>query len=161
MWPEVYKWLQQRRLYVFLWGSLLLVTVTILMVQGEHFVDRAEEIQVKVLTQTMVKSAASIRQKWELENRPEYSSINGINYGFTQYGWPIIRSERGIDCSQTWNLLSSRNSELEYLNFERKSTVTSYSYDSCFYQISHGKWVALFYENETIRINGFLTHYEK
>ncbi|PSU32811.1 hypothetical protein C9I99_17170 [Photobacterium lutimaris] len=105
----------------------------------------------------MSRSASAIRQQWELENKPSHSQTNGIEYSFTRYGWPIIIRNEHIDCAEMWDLLSSRQASIDYITLIDKKKVRSERYNSCYFQITDGKWLALFYENETIHTNGFLT----
>ncbi|WP_044622411.1 hypothetical protein [Photobacterium gaetbulicola] len=141
----------------FLWGGVIFLMIWVLLVQWHKVNDQAERTRVKLLAQTMSRSAASLRQQWELENKPSHSQTNGIEYSFTHKGWPIIIRDQHVDCAKMWNLLSSRQVPVDYVSLVDKKEVRSAHYNSCYFQITDGKWLALFYENETIHTNGFLT----
>ncbi|MBC7004995.1 hypothetical protein BIZ37_20740 [Photobacterium sp. BZF1] len=141
----------------FVWGGVIFLMVWTLLVEWHRVNEEAERTRVNLLAQTMTRSASALRQKWELENRPSHSQTNGIDYSFTHKGWPIILQDDHVDCVQMWNLLSSRQRPVDYLSLVDKKEMRSDLYNSCYFQINDGKWLALFYENETIRTNGFLT----
>ncbi|MCW8330423.1 hypothetical protein MD588_16575 [Photobacterium sp. SDRW27] len=127
------------------------------MVQWHQVNEKAEQTQLRVLVQTFYKSASSLRQLWELSDKPLHSEKEGIQYTFTKLGWPIIKLDNHIDCEKTWQLLSSRANSIAYADIVIEKVTRSGQYNSCHYQITDGKWLELFYENETIRVNGFLT----
>ena len=141
----------------FLWGGVIFLMIWVLLVEWHRVNEEAERTQVKLLAQTMNRSASSLRQKWELENKPSHSQTNSINYSFTHKGWPIIIRNDHIDCAEMWDLLSSRQRPVDYISLVDKKNVRSERYNSCYFQITDGKWLALFYENETIHTNSFLT----
>ncbi|MGR5141599.1 hypothetical protein ACQKPX_07935 [Photobacterium sp. DNB23_23_1] len=141
----------------FLWGGVIFLMIWVLLVEWHKVHEEAERTKVKLLAQTMSRSASTLRQQWELENKPSHSQTNGIEYSFTRYGWPIIIRNEHIDCVEMWNLLSSQQTPVNYINLVDKRNVISERYNSCYFQITDGKWLALFYENETIHTNSFLT----
>ncbi|MDV5170948.1 hypothetical protein [Photobacterium rosenbergii] len=141
----------------FVWSGVIFLMLWALLVEWHRVNEEAERTQVKLLAQSMSRSASSLRQKWELENKPSYSKTNGIDYSFTHKGWPIIIQDDHVDCAQMWDLLSSRQSPVDYISLIDKKNVRSERYNSCYFQITDGKWLALFYENETIHTNSFLT----
>ena len=139
------------------WLLLIVVLVAALLAQWPRLQQATTDTQVKLLTQTLWESAVSLRQKWELENKPERSFLKGIEYTFTQKGWPVISHNGQINCHETWLLLSSRIQSVKYTHLSSKNEMRSKYYNSCYYQIDDGKGVAIFYENETIFISNFLT----
>ncbi|MGR5064789.1 hypothetical protein [Photobacterium sp. DNB22_13_2] len=141
----------------FLWGGVIFLMIWVLLVQWHKVNEEAERTRVKLLAQAMSRSASTIRQQWELENKPSHSEIHGIEYSFTRYGWPIIIQNEHVDCAEMWELLSSRQTPVNYISLVDKRNVISERYNSCYFQITDGKWLALFYENETIHTNSFLT----
>ena len=141
----------------FLWGGVIFLMIWALLVEWHKVNEEAERTRVNLLAQTMSRSASTLRQKWELDNRPIHSKTHGIEYSFTRYGWPIIIRNEHIDCAEMWDLLSSRQRPVDYISLVDKRNVISERYNSCYFQITGGKWLALFYENETIHTNSFLT----
>lgn len=157
MWLEAFNQLQKKRVYYFIRLVVIFSIITALVIQWHQVNEKAEQTQLRMLVQTLTKSAATLRQEWELNNKPEQSIKDGVGYSFTRFGWPIIVENSQINCKKIWGLLSSRVNTAPYIDLVNESDFKSMDYDLCFYQISDGKWLALFYENETIRIDGFLT----
>ena len=143
------------------WLLLIVVIVAALFAQWPRLQQATDATRVKLLTQTLWRSAVSLRQKWELENKPVTSSLKGIRYTFTDKGWPVISHNGRIECDKTWVLLSSRIQPVKYTRIVEKNEVRSIYYNSCYYQLEDGKGVALFYENETIFISNFLTPFQE
>ncbi|WP_245905482.1 hypothetical protein [Photobacterium lipolyticum] len=113
---------------------------------------------LKVTVRSFYERASSLRQLWELNDKPQVAENNGVMFGFTALGWPIVNHGGHINCEQMWVLLSNDDQATSYIQLVDKKSLKSGAYNSCFYQISDGKWLELLYENETIRINGFLTN---
>lgn len=157
MWLEAFNRLQKRRFHHFVWLAAVLVVIAVLISEWQQVNEKAEQARLKVLVQTFHKSASSFRQLWELNGKPVQLEKEGIQLTFTKLGWPIVLTEEQVDCEKTWNLLSSRTNSVAYAGFYTKREVGSTRYNFCYYQLTDGKWLELFYENETIRINGFLT----
>lgn len=157
MWLEAFNQLQKKRVYYFIRLVVIFSIITALVIQWHKVNEKAEQTQLRMLVQTLTKSASTLRQGWELNNKPEQSIKDGVGYSFTRFGWPIVVVNNQINCEKTWVLLSPRLGAVKYIDMVNDSGYKSTSYDFCFYQISDGKWLALFYENETIRIDGFLT----
>lgn len=152
--------LRRRQVY-FLYGAVALLLVAVLLVEWHKVYREAEKVQLKTMANTIIHSASALRQQWELEGHPKLSETDGIHYGHTQRGWPIIRIRQEIDCPLTWQLLSSRENVPEYLRVVEKKISNTEPYNSCFYEVSPGKWLEIFYENETIYSNVFLTHHPR
>lgn len=157
MWRAGFNHRQQYRIHQFLWLSAGLVVVALLLLEGRRVYERAEQTRLDVLVQTLQSSASSLRQRWELDGRPARQQLDGIDYGFTRSGWPVVRRDGQLDCEKSWVLLSSRQQAVPYQRFVMQRRDNVQQNPTCFYQINDKKWVALFYEHETIRINGFLT----
>lgn len=157
MWHAVFSRRQQNWVHPFLWLSAGLVVVALLLLQGQRVYERAEQTRLDVLVQTLQSSASSLRQRWELDGRPARQQLDGIDYGFTRSGWPVVRRDGRLDCEKIWRLLSSRQQPVPYQRFMLQQHDNAQQNPTCFYQINDKKWVALFYEHETIRTNGFLT----
>ncbi|WP_428465922.1 hypothetical protein [Photobacterium minamisatsumaniensis] len=160
MWLEAFNAKQHSRIHHIILLSAIFMIISALLTQWQKVNEKAEQTQLSVLTQTLVKSAASLRQEWELSDKPERVTVNGANVSFTQKGWPIVLNEQQINCQKTWELLSSRFNPVSYLDLVEKKEMRSTYYNSCYFKVSSGNWLALFYENETIQIDSFLTRAE-
>lgn len=157
MWLEAFNRLQKKRFHHFIWLAASFLVVAVLMVQWRQVNEKAEQTQLKVLVQTFYKSASSLRQQWELNDKPIQIESDGIQHTFTKLGWPIILQDNQVDCDKSWGLLSSRSNSVTYADIVIKKVTRSGQYNSCYYQISDGKWLELSYKNEIILIDGFLT----
>ncbi|UXI01590.1 hypothetical protein [Photobacterium sp. TY1-4] len=157
MWRAGFNHRQQYRIHQFLWLSAGLVVVALLLLEGRRVYERAEQTRLDVLVQTLQSSASSLRQRWELDGRPARQQLDGIAYEFTRLGWPVVRRDGALDCEKIWILLSSRQQPVPYQGFIVQGDDNKRQNQTCFYEINDKKWVALFYESETIHINGFLT----
>lgn len=141
----------------FIWGAVILLLITVLLFESHSVHDKAVQVRVEVLAQTLQTSASTLHQEWELNHKPSHAVVDGIPYSYTQKGWPVVWQNGQVNCEKIWELLSSRVAPVKYIDVISKSEVRSSFYNSCNYQISDGKWLALFYENETIHTNVFLT----
>ncbi|MEJ2763887.1 hypothetical protein VV869_07895 [Photobacterium sp. MCCC 1A19761] len=139
------------------WLSAGLVIVALLLMKGRQVYEQAEQTRLSVLVQTLQSSAAGLRQRWELSGKPARQQLDGIAYGFTRLGWPVVRRDGVLDCEKIWVLLSSRQQPVPYQDLIVQGDDNKRQNQTCFYEINDKKWVALFYESETMRINGFLT----
>ncbi|MGF1716227.1 hypothetical protein L4D08_15250 [Photobacterium chitinilyticum] len=157
MWLEAFNQQQKKRLQYFIWFCGVSFIVTSMLVQGIEIKEEAEHTRLNVLKQTFYKSASTLRQLWELQDKPAQLDIAGMNVEFTARGWPVVFNDKGTDCRKIWDLLASRSGAVSYLRFDSKKEMRSARYNSCYYQVSDGNWLELFYKNETIHINGFLT----
>ncbi|WP_299019235.1 hypothetical protein [uncultured Photobacterium sp.] len=157
MWLEAFNRQQKKRFRYLIWLSVVFLVLTVMLVQWRQIDAKAEQTQLKVLEQNFHKSASSLRQMWELQDKPEQLEVDGIKFALTSLGWPIVLRDGQVDCQQMWDLLVSREGSVDYLRFYSKKEVRSGQYNSCFYQITGGNWLELFYQRERIRINGFLT----
>jgi len=157
MWLEAFNRLQKKRLQYLIWFCGASFLVTNILAQGLEIKEEAERTRLSVLKQTFYKSASTLRQQWELQDKPAQLDIAGMNVEFTARGWPVVLNNNGVDCQRIWDLLSSRSGSISYVKFDSKKEMRSARYNSCYYQISDGNWLELFYKDETIHINGFLT----
>ncbi|GAB3522989.1 hypothetical protein GCM10027342_21280 [Photobacterium alginatilyticum] len=157
MWLEAFNRRQKRRLQHFIWfcGSGLIVAA--MLTKGIEIKQEAEHARLSVLKQTFYKSASALRQQWELEGKPARLEIATIDVEFTPRGWPVVITDGQMDCQKMWDLLASRGGSVSFIQFRSKKELRSGRYNSCYYQISDGNWLELYFKNERIRINGFLT----
>ncbi len=149
-----------RHIQQFLFVAVIFIIISSLFVQWQKINEKAVQAQQQVLINTLTKSASSLRQKWELNNKPERMTVNGINVSYTRYGWPIVLDNNHVNCEKTWELLSPKMNPVSYADLHEKKEMRSAYYNSCYFRISDGNWLALFYENETIHIDSFLTRAE-
>ncbi|WP_428441016.1 hypothetical protein [Photobacterium sagamiensis] len=154
---EAFDRLQRARFNGFIWFAVILVLITTLLMQWSRVSDKADQTIVKVTVRSFYESASSLRQLWELNDKPEVAESNGITFGFTALGWPVVIRGGNVNCKEMWDLLSNNSQSASYIDLFDKKTLKSAPYNSCIYQISDGRWLELFYENETIHINGILT----
>lgn len=157
MWLEAFNRLQKKRLQYLIWFCGVSFFVTNILVQGLEIKEEAEHTRRSVLKQTFYKSASALRQQWELEGKPARLEIAKIDVEFTARGWPVVITDGQLDCQKMWGLLASRTGSVSFIQFRSKKELRSVRYNSCYYQISDGNWLELYFKNERIRINGFLT----
>jgi len=156
MLPEAFNVRQVGRYKFFIWFVLILTLVFVLQNEWRKVNAKAEDVALKLIINSLYESASSLRQSWELNNRPDHMEIDGVDLHFTKLGWPLIEQNNNLDCYQLWRTLTPVNISAPYVSLlytKEARTVTS---ESCIYQISTGKWLELFYENETIKFNDFV-----
>ncbi|MGF1876129.1 hypothetical protein L4D77_12475 [Photobacterium frigidiphilum] len=145
------------RLKGFIWLTLMLLLIAVLLGKWSQLNEKLEETKVKLTVSNFYNNAVSLRNLWELNDKPNYMTVNNIDLSFTTLGWPIVVESKQINCEKMWFLLSGDQKASPYITLSNKRTVNSNGYNSCEYQIIDGKGLELFYKNETIHIDGFLT----
>ncbi|EAS42430.1 hypothetical protein P3TCK_24030 [Photobacterium profundum 3TCK] len=145
------------RLKGFIWLTLMLLLIAVLLGKWSQLNKRLEETKVKLTVSNFYNNAVSLRNLWELNDKPNYLTVDNIELSFTEFGWPIVIESRQINCEKMWFLLSGDQESSPYITLSNKRTVNSNGYNSCEYQIIDGKGLELSYEHETIHIDGFLT----
>ncbi|MGF1725769.1 hypothetical protein [Photobacterium nomapromontoriensis] len=155
--PAVLSYYSSRYPRYFIWGAVILLLIGVLLFESHSVHDKAIQVRAEVLAQTLQTSASALHQEWEFAHKPSHAVVDGIPYAYTQKGWPVVWQNGQVDCAKTWELLSSRVAPVKYSDVISKSEVRSGFYNSCYYQVGDGKWLALFYENETMHTNVFLT----
>jgi MSHA biogenesis protein MshF len=153
----VFDRLQFERLKGFIWSALILLLIAALLGKWSQLNERMEETKIKLTVGNFYNNAVSLRNLWELNNKPNYITVDNIDLSFTELGWPIVLESRQINCEKMWSLLSGDQLVSSYISLSNKKTVNSSGYNSCEYQIIDGKGLELSYEHETIHIDSFLT----
>lgn len=154
---EVFDRLQFSRLKEFIWLALILLLIAVLVGEWSQLNKKMEETKVNLTVNNFYNNAVNLRNLWELNDKPNYMTVNNIELSFTALGWPIVIESRQVNCDKMWLLLSGEQAASSYIHLSNKRTVNSTVYNSCEYQIIDGKGLELSYENETIHIDGFLT----
>lgn len=153
----VFERLPFTRLKGFIWLTLMLLLIAVLLGKWSQLNEKLEETKVKLTVSNFYNNAVSLRNLWELNDKPNHITVDNIDLSFTTLGWPIVVESRQINCTKMWILLSGEQVVSPYISLSNKKTVNSSGYNSCEYQIIDGKGLELSYENETIHIDGFLT----
>ena len=157
MWLEAFDRLQKRRFHRVVWLTVIFAVMALLLVQGLRINEKAEQVRLRLLVQSFYESASSLRQQWELQGRPQQAELDGVRYGFTRLGWPLVLTEGRVDCAKTWDLLSSGTNPTDCATRCMQNKVRSMRYYSCYYEVTSSKGLVLFYENETMHVDVFLT----
>ncbi|MEZ8741464.1 hypothetical protein C9I94_19730 [Photobacterium swingsii] len=160
MLPEAFNLRQAGRYKFFIWFGLILTLIFVLQSEWQKVNEKAEDVALKLTINSLYEGASSLRQSWELNNRPEYLEVDGVNLHFTTLGWPLIEKNNNLDCYQLWRILTPANISAPYVSLLYTKEAKSVTYESCIYEISTGKWLELFYENETIKFNDFMARKE-
>lgn len=156
MLPEVFNQRQINRIHYSIWFVVVLVLVIALRVEWRKVNEKADDIAMRLTIKSLNEGAVAMRQMWELNNRPATLKVDDIDVIFTAKGWPRVEQNNSLDCYNLWRLLSPANIPAPHISMLYSKEPKSVTYESCVYEISAGKWLELFYGNETIKLNDFV-----
>lgn len=137
--------------------ALVAVLVAVLLEKSEQVAEEASKVSGEVYRTTMYRSAASLRELWELNGRPAQLDIDGIPVSFSPNGVPVVRTNGVLDCGLIWTLFTTQDNRdvspvMDFDGYIQKSNLTA-----CFYKISRKNLLVLRYESGRIMINEILT----
>ncbi|GAD30934.1 conserved hypothetical protein [Photobacterium leiognathi lrivu.4.1] len=112
----------------------------------------AKLVQFELTQKNLYQGAVTIRNKWELNNKPRCDEIAGIPFSYTAIGWPIVYNNGDLDCPKTWSLLSNGIEKPEYNTFSYIKAGDSVAYNTCLYDMDINNKLAIFYINDRIHI---------
>ena len=142
--PNMDKFKSEVRLKNMAWAAVILLLISVLLYKWQQIENKAEDTQLILTTNNLYQGAVNLKQQWEINNKPAYDRIGGIDFQYTLLGWPIVNIDNQLDCNKLWQLLTdninyiTNNESLYFIN----GKLTGINH--CTYMINN-KALAIFY----------------
>lgn len=145
------KMKSEARLKNMAWAAVILLLISVLLYKWQQLEYEAEDIQLILTQKNLYQGAVNLKQQWEMNNKPSYDYIDGIDFQYTQLGWPIVNVDNKLNCEKLWLLLTNKinySSHNEYLYVKNSRLIAK---NHCTYMINN-KALAIFYIDGKIHI---------
>ncbi len=149
--PSMDKFKSEVRLKNMAWAAVILLLISVLLYKWQQVENKAEATQLILTQNNLYQGAVNLKQQWEMNNKPYRDHIDGIDFQYTQRGWPIVTIDNKLNCEKLWLLLTNNinyrsNNESLYI---KNSKLTAKNH--CTY-ILNNKALAIFYIDGKIHI---------
>lgn len=105
----MHKLKSEARLKNMAWAAVVLLLIGVLLYEWQQIEHKAEDLQLRLTKKNIYQGAVNLKQQWELNNKPLRDHIDGIDFQYTQLGWPIVIVNKRLNCDKLWRLLTSND----------------------------------------------------